>query len=168
MTPAPTSPQCAPHQHAAVATCVRCGSFLCAECTELLGEAAYCAACVDFLRAHGSSSWSLKLALVLGALSAPTLPLALALAWWLEGQGIRTGEVLKVTYAIALGWGLPVLHALALTVGLVLTTRELRRPLLSSWARRLARWTRALALLNLGYFLLELGPLVWSRLVHLR
>ena len=63
-----------------------------------------------------------------------------------------------------LGWGLPVLHGLAVGVGLALAARELRRPDLSFSARRLARWTRGLALLNLGYFLLELTPIVWGRL----
>lgn len=57
--PASSGPRCPPHQRAAVATCLRCGTFLCGECTELLGEAAYCASCLTFLQRHGPSSRAL-------------------------------------------------------------------------------------------------------------
>lgn len=144
---------------------MRCGSFLCGECTELLGEATYCAACVDFLRVHGRASRGLQLALVLGALSAVSLPLVLGLVGWLQG-GSEPTVLLAVAYAFVLGLGLPVLHALALIVGLFVVARERRRPLRSSSALRWTRWTWRLALLGLGYFLLELAPLVWNQLTH--
>ncbi|HSP79610.1 MAG TPA: hypothetical protein VLQ93_13825 [Myxococcaceae bacterium] len=44
------SPRCPVHERAAVATCARCGTVLCGECTELLGEAAYCASCLSHVR----------------------------------------------------------------------------------------------------------------------
>ena len=73
--PAFTSPRCPSHQRAAVATCVRCGTFLCGECTELLGEAASCASCIAFVRKHGAASRALQGVFGLGLVALLIVPL---------------------------------------------------------------------------------------------
>lgn len=51
LTPEPSGARCANHpEAAAVASCARCGTFLCGACTELLGEAASCANCLALLQ----------------------------------------------------------------------------------------------------------------------
>jgi hypothetical protein len=51
-----------------VATCARCGTFLCGECTELLGEAAYCAPCLSRVRRRRRLPRGFLLGLGLGLL----------------------------------------------------------------------------------------------------
>ncbi|OJH36346.1 hypothetical protein BON30_34950 [Cystobacter ferrugineus] len=158
------TPRCPPHQRPAVATCVRCGTFLCGECTELLGEAATCASCLPLLRAHGSASLPLKLAFGLCVAAMMSSPLALLLPLHVKVEPERALIVLPLLRR------LPVLNVLAAGVGGVLASRELRRlgpGGRSSPAGSLARWTRALAWLNLGFVLLQ-GFLVLRLVLGLR
>lgn len=65
--PPPLGARCARHPDApAVALCARCGTFLCGECTELRGETAYCASCVDILRRTGPPSRRVQALIALG------------------------------------------------------------------------------------------------------
>ncbi|MCY1073657.1 B-box zinc finger protein [Archangium lansingense] len=151
--PAFTNPRCPTHQRAAVATCVRCGTFLCGECTELLGEAAYCASCIAFVRRHGAASLALKLTFGLGIVALLTVPLAMLLPM---NVVVDMG---RATIVFPLLRRLPVLNAIAAGLGFWLSARELRRlerVELSSPARSLARWTRGLAWFNLACVLLQL------------
>jgi hypothetical protein len=63
---------------AAVATCARCGGFLCGECTEVVGEAPYCAPCVAILKRDAKPSRVIQWALVLNVAGLACLPCALA------------------------------------------------------------------------------------------
>ncbi len=150
--PAFTSPRCPTHQRAAVATCVRCGTFLCGECTELLGEAAYCASCIAFVRQHGAASLALKLTLGLGLIALATVPLAMLLP---VNVVVDTG---RATIVLPLLRRLPVLNGIAAGLGFWLSSRELRRleHVEPSPARTWARWTRGLSWLNLACVLLQL------------
>lgn len=66
---------CPSHPEApAVATCARCGTFLCGECTEVLRETAYCAPCVAWLRRHGPPSRVIQGVLGLNVLGLVLLP----------------------------------------------------------------------------------------------
>jgi hypothetical protein len=146
-TPAPASPRCPAHQQAAVATCTRCGTFLCGECTELLGEAAWCASCVDFLRKHGPSSGGVRAALGLDLAGLLSLPLCVFLA--------RFG-LSPVSFEHGVPLLLPVFNLLVFGLGLGLSARELRRIRAgeaSLQGRALARWVRGLAWVNLVFFL---------------
>ncbi|HYO58292.1 B-box zinc finger protein [Archangium sp.] len=150
--PAFTPPRCPMHQRAAVATCVRCGTFLCGECTELLGEAACCASCIAFVRKHGAASLVLKLTFGLGILALLTVPISMLLP---VNVVVDTS---RATIVLPLLRRLPVLNGLAAGLGFWLSARELRRlerVELSSPARTLARWTRGLAWFNLGCVLLQ-------------
>ncbi|WP_375770141.1 B-box zinc finger protein [Archangium gephyra] len=150
--PAFTSPRCPTHQRAAVATCVRCGTFLCGECTELLGEAACCASCITFVRKHGAASLALKLTLGLGLIALATVPLALLLPM---NVVVDMG---RATIVLPLLRRLPVLNGLAAGLGFWLSSRELRRLErvdVPSPARTWARWTRGLSWLNLACVLLQ-------------
>ncbi|NPC87021.1 hypothetical protein HPC49_53685, partial [Pyxidicoccus fallax] len=80
MTSPATGARCAQHPDAAaVATCARCGSFLCGECTEVVGESPYCAACVGMLRREAKPSRVVQAALVLNVLGLVCLPGTLVL-----------------------------------------------------------------------------------------
>ncbi len=149
--PAFTSPRCPTHQRAAVATCVRCGTFLCGECTELLGEAAYCASCIAFVRQHGAASLALKLTLGLGLIALATVPLAMLLP---VNVVVDMG---RATIVLPLLRRLPVLNGIAAGLGFWLSSRELRRLQHAepSPARTWARWTRGLSWLNLACVLLQ-------------
>jgi len=150
--PAFSAPLCPPHQRSAVTTCVRCGTFLCGECTELLGDAAVCASCLPLLRAHGSASLALKLAFGLCVAAMMSAPFALLLPLHVKVDTERALFVLPLLRR------LPVLNALAAGAGWVLAARELRRLGLGarpSPAGTLARWTRVLAWLNFGFVLLQ-------------
>ncbi|MFY2556138.1 B-box zinc finger protein [Corallococcus terminator] len=75
-----TAALCARHADAsAVATCTRCGSFLCGECLEVVGESAFCAPCVSLRRSEGPVSRAAWGALALGVMGLLTLPCSLAL-----------------------------------------------------------------------------------------
>ena len=151
--PAFTSPRCPTHQRAAVATCVRCGTFLCGECTELLGEAAWCASCGAFVRKHGAASLALKLTFGLGIAAL----LSVLLAMFLPLNVVVDRE--RGALVFPLLWRLPVLNAIATGLGFWLSSRELRRlerVELPSPARTWARWTRGLSWLNLACVLLQL------------
>ncbi|HEY0094977.1 MAG TPA: B-box zinc finger protein, partial [Archangium sp.] len=151
--PAFTSPRCPTHQRAAVATCVRCGTFLCGECTELLGEAAYCASCIAFVREHGAASLALKWTFGLGIAALLTVPLAMFLPMNVVVDAGRATIVLPLLRR------LPVLNGIAVGLGFWLSSRELRRlerVELPSPARTWARWTRGLSWLNLACVLLQL------------
>jgi hypothetical protein len=130
-----------------VATCARCGTFLCGECTELLGEAAYCADCVDFLRRKGPSSRAVRAVFGLQLTSILFLPLCAILATF----GLSP---------VSFEHGLPplplLLNLLAFGTGLWLAGGELRRIArgeASSQGRALARWAHGLAWVNLVFFL---------------
>jgi hypothetical protein len=121
-----------------VAPCTRCGSFLCGNCTEVLGEAAYCADCVAWLRHNGPPSRGVQVLIglsIVAILSAPLL------------------------------CGLPVLNVLAAALGLWLPTRELDRirrgegPLRGMRQAKVARW---LAGVNLLLTLLWIAGFVYA------
>ncbi|WPB76297.1 B-box zinc finger protein [Archangium violaceum] len=150
--PAFTSPRCPTHQRAAVATCVRCGTFLCGECTELLGESSYCASCSAFVREHGTASLALKLTLGLGIVALLTVPLAMLLP---VSVVVDIGQATLVVPVLR---RLPVLNGIAAGLGFWLSSRELRRlerVESASSARSWARWTRGLSWLNLACVLLQ-------------
>ncbi|PTL84365.1 B-box zinc finger protein [Vitiosangium sp. GDMCC 1.1324] len=154
-----SSARCPSHQRAAVATCVRCGTFLCGECTELLGEAAYCASCVAFVRKHGAPSLLLKAALGLEVIALASIPLTMLLPF---RALIHLGEVV---YALAILHRVPVLNGLAAGLGFWSASRERRRLVrdgLAPSAHPWGRWVRALAWVNLGHLLLQLALLVRS------
>jgi hypothetical protein len=160
--PRSSAPVCPPHHRPAVTTCARCGTFLCGECLELLGDTATCASCLPVLRAQGSASLGLKLAFGLGVAAMMSAPFALLLP--LHAR-VDPGQALLV---LPLLRRLPVLNLVAAVTGEMLAAREGRR--LGPGARpspagSLARWTRALAAFNLGFVLLQgflLARLVWS------
>lgn len=72
--------------------CARCGTFLCGACTELMGDAAYCAGCVAWLHQHGPVSRAVQVLIGMNLVALVTLPLCLlvpvlnlvagALGWW--------------------------------------------------------------------------------------
>ncbi|WP_257462817.1 B-box zinc finger protein [Archangium lipolyticum] len=146
--PASTSPRCPTHQRVAVATCTRCGTFLCGECTELLGEVAYCASCAALLGPqHGPIPLRLlgvSGLVLLGMLSTlaaffPFLPASFAIPRW-------------------------VLLGVSGALGLWVPTQELRRIDRGQGPRRarpIARCTRWLAAVNLFFFLLSLAWGAW-------
>lgn len=155
--------RCPSHQRAAVATCVRCGTFLCGECTELLGEAAYCAACVAFVRKHGAPSLFLKVALGLEVIALASIPLTRLLPF---RAMIRLGDSV---FVLALLQRVPVLNGLVGGLGFWSAIRERRRLVhegLSPSAHPWGRWVRVLAWVNLGYALLQLVLLARS-VLHL-
>jgi hypothetical protein len=156
----PGSPRCPPHGRTAVATCARCGTFLCGECTELLGERALCAECLGRVARGGTASWGLTLTLALQFIALVSAPLLLLLPFQLR---VDTGHG---TVVLPLLRRLPLLNLVAGVVGLVLASRELRRgdaEDLSSRTRALTRATRGLAWVNLGFVLLQ--GLLLARLV---
>lgn len=164
LAPDPTafaSARCPAHQRAAVATCVRCGTFLCGECTELLGDAAYCASCIAFVRAHAAPSQLLKVMLGLEVIALASIPLVMLLP---VRALVRVGDALL---AVAILQRVPVLNAAAAGLGFWAATRERRRLLqeglaVSPWAR----WGRALAWGNLGFVVLQAFILVRG-LIHI-
>lgn len=80
MTSLATGARCASHPDvAAVATCARCGNFLCGDCTELAGESPYCAPCVVVLRREAKPSRVVQVALALNVVGLVCLPCSLAL-----------------------------------------------------------------------------------------
>ncbi|WP_426756564.1 hypothetical protein [Myxococcus sp. Y35] len=124
----PTGAVCATHPDvAAVATCARCGGFLCGDCTELAGETPSCAPCVAVLRQEARPSRVIPVALALNVVGLASLPCSL--------------------YILAL----PTL--VAGLVGVVLGMRELRRIARGEGAERgrtLARVTVVLGWVDLG------------------
>ncbi|WIG94534.1 hypothetical protein KGD87_29035 [Myxococcus sp. SDU36] len=123
----PVGAVCATHPDAAaVATCTRCGGFLCGDCTELAGEAPYCAPCVAVLRREARPSRVIRVALALNVAGLVCLPCSLAL---------------------------PLPTLVAGLAGVVLGLRELRRIARGEGAERgrtLAWVTTGLGWLNLG------------------
>lgn len=123
----------------AVAPCTRCGTFLCGACTEVMGEAAYCADCIAWLHKNGPVS-----RVVQGLIAA----------------GI--GGILCVP--LGLLFFFPVVNLVVGGLGLWLPTRELRRirrgegPLRGS---RQAQVARVLAGVNLLLALLGIGALIY-------
>ncbi|MCP3136384.1 hypothetical protein [Pyxidicoccus xibeiensis] len=78
--PPATGARCGIHpEMAAVATCARCGTFLCGDCTEVVGESPYCAPCLDVLRKSAKPSWVVQVALGLNVLGVACLPCSMAL-----------------------------------------------------------------------------------------
>ncbi|ATB30515.1 hypothetical protein [Melittangium boletus] len=147
----------------AVATCARCGTFLCGECTELIGETAACADCFALLHRRGTPSWALTLALGLQGVALVSAPLVLLLPFQVR---IDTGQA---TIVLPLLRRVPVLNLLAFGAGWFMASRELRRlerADLPSRARTMARATRVLAVINLGFVLLQ-GLLVLRLLLGL-
>ncbi len=123
----PTGAACAHHPDvSAVATCMRCGTFLCGDCTELVGESPCCAPCVALLRKEARPSRVVQVALALNVVGLACLPCSLAL---------------------------PLPTLVAGLAGVVLGMRELRRIARGEGAERgrnQARVTAALGGLNLG------------------
>lgn len=143
MAPEPLAPlapgaRCATHPAAlAVATCSRCGTFLCGACTELLDEAAYCEACVHLLKRSAPSSLVVRAIIALGLAGLVLLPVPFVL-----GFGV-----------------LPLLAVQLLTVGLGLTVpraalRRIQRGEAPPGGRAQARVAVALAWANLVPLLL--------------
>ncbi|QRK12005.1 hypothetical protein JQX13_19340 [Archangium violaceum] len=138
---------------------MRCGTFLCGECTELLGEAAYCASCMAFIGEHGAPPLFLEMALGLEVIALASIPLALVLP--LRGLIRVEGAV----FAFSLLRGIPVLNGLAAGLGFGAAFRERRRlgrAELPPSASRWLRWVRAGAWVNLGYVLLQAALLAKS------
>lgn len=80
MTSLATGARCASHPDvAAVATCARCGNFLCGDCTELVGESPSCAPCVAVRRREAKPSRVVQVALALNVVGLACLPCSLAL-----------------------------------------------------------------------------------------
>ena len=125
--PTPTGAVCAHHPDVpAVATCRRCGNFLCGDCTELVGESPHCAPCVAFLRQAARPSRVVQVALALNVVGLACLPCSLAM---------------------------PLPTLVAGLAGVVLGMRELRRIARgegSARGRNQARVTAALGGMNLG------------------
>jgi hypothetical protein len=139
----PAGAQCAKHPGvAAVAPCARCGTFLCGECAEVVGEAAYCEACVLWLRQHGAPSRTVQAVLALNVLAIVCFP--------------------------ACGFSVPVLNVLAAASGLWWPARELRRiqagegPLRGVRQAQVARGLGGVNLLLLGLWGAAL-LYAWSR-----
>jgi hypothetical protein len=121
-----------------VATCARCGSFLCGDCTEVVGESPYCAPCVAVLRREGRPSWVVQVALGLNVLGLACLPCSLVL---------------------------PLPTLVAGLAGVVLATRELRRIHRGEGPLRgltQARVTRALGWGNLVLSTAWMLALAWA------
>lgn len=138
---------------------MRCGTFLCGECTELLGEAAYCGSCMAFVGKHGAPSRLLKMALGLELIALVSIPFALLLP--LRGLVRVEGAV----FAFSLLRGIPVLNGLAAGLGFGAVFHERRRlgrVELHSSASRWLQWARVGAWVNLGYVLLQAALLVMS------
>ena len=79
----------------------RTGTFLCGECTEVVGEAAWCANCVEWLRRNGPTSPKVKVFIGLGIAGILLSPLCSPLG--------------------------PVINAVVGGFGVTVATRELRR-----------------------------------------
>lgn len=120
-----------------MASCARCGTFLCGDCTEVMDEAAHCADCVSRLRVQGPPSRKVQGLIGLGIAGILLFPLLC---------------------------GLPPVHCLGVAaLGLWLPTRELDRirrgegPLRGMRQAKVARWLAGvnllLALLWLAVFL---------------
>jgi hypothetical protein len=142
--PASTSPRCPAHQRAAVATCARCGTFLCGECTELLGESAYCACCVALV----------------GRQSGPPPPALLVVSGAVLLGVFSIGAAFLPFPPRVLRLSLWVLLGVSGVAGLWVPTRVLHRIDAGQGPRRarfLARCTRWLAVVNLLFFLLSLA-----------
>jgi hypothetical protein len=110
-----------------VAPCVRCGTFLCGACIELMGEAAYCEDCLAWLHKNSPPSRAVQGVIALSILGIAAFPLCMMLA--------------------------PVLNLAAALLGLRVSTRELRRirqgdgPLRGTWQAKVARVLGAVNLL---------------------
>src|SRR5688500_17288839 len=78
----------------AVDMCVRCGSFVCGECLELIGEEPFCLPCYGRRDVTGRASTRATLALIIGAFSlfcgAP-LGIVTLLLVWRERKAIERG-----------------------------------------------------------------------------
>ncbi len=142
-----TSPRCPSHRQAAVATCARCGTFLCGDCVELLGEAAWCADCVALLQRGGPSSRAVWVALGLGLTGVLSSPLFFLL-WWSATRFLGFMPWM-VWLLVAAPW----LNVLVLVLGPWWPLRELRRIQrgeASHRGRALAWWALGLVLANLA------------------
>ncbi|MDY7226020.1 hypothetical protein [Hyalangium rubrum] len=122
-----------------MASCARCGTFLCGDCTEVMDEAAHCADCVARLRLHGKPSRRVQGLIGLGIAGILSFPLMCGLP--------------------------PVFSLVVAALGLWLPTRELDRirrgegPLRGMRQAKVARW---LAGTNLLMVLLWLGVFLYS------
>ncbi|AKQ69605.1 Glutamate synthase [NADPH] large chain [Myxococcus hansupus] len=125
----PTGAVCGNHPDVpAVATCMRCGTFLCGDCTELVGQSPYCACapCVAIMRKEARPSRVVQVALALNVVGLVCLPCSLTL---------------------------PLPTLVAGLAGVVLGLRELHRIARGEGAERgrnQARVTTALGWVNLG------------------
>ncbi|MFL5345501.1 MAG: hypothetical protein ACJ8AT_11940 [Hyalangium sp.] len=123
----------------AVAPCTRCGTFLCGACTEVMGEAAYCADCIAWLHKHGPVSRAVQALIVASILGILCLPLGVLLLF-------------------------PFINLVVGVLGLWVPTRELRRirrgegPLRGI---RQAQVARVLAAVNLVLALLGIAALLY-------
>lgn len=140
MTGEPTGARCAKHpEAAAVAPCARCGTFLCGACTEVVGEAAYCAECVVWLRQNGPPS-----------------------RWVQAVIGVNIAGI--VCFPLC-GFTAPLINIIAAALGFWLPARELRRirsgegPLRGM---RQAQVARGLAVANLALTLLWMGVVLYA------
>lgn len=121
-----------------MASCARCGTFLCGACTELQDEAAYCASCLVVMQKGAVRPRVVVGIVVLNALALLALPL------------LRVPPLLNLTVAV---------------FGLWLGTRELRRIRESGGAARgrgLARLALGLGAVNGLVTLAWIGLLAYS------
>lgn len=143
-TSTPASPRCPAHQRAAVATCARCGTFLCGECIELLGEAAYCASC----------------AAIVGPREGPLPPSLLVVSGLVLLGMLSTAAAFLPFFPSILSFPRWILLGVSGVAGLWVPTRWIHRidkGLGPRRARPLAWSMRWLAGVNLAFFLLSLA-----------
>ena len=143
-SPALQGPSCPEHQRLAVATCSRCGTFLCGDCTELLEEAAYCAACLPLVRRQAAFPRALHVALGLDMLGLLLLVLSI------PGLGVGASRFFPVWVAQ------PVLAGVGLGLS-IRVLRRIRRGEAPRRARPLAWFALLLAVLNVLIFLLGMA-----------
>ncbi|WP_224363476.1 hypothetical protein [Hyalangium versicolor] len=84
-----------------MAPCSRCGTFLCGDCVEVMDEQAWCADCVEWVRKNGAPSRVVRAIFVLSVVGIVAFPICLLVV--------------------------PVAQGLVGGVGLMVTSRELRR-----------------------------------------
>ncbi|AGC41847.1 hypothetical protein MYSTI_00497 [Myxococcus stipitatus DSM 14675] len=112
--------RCASHAQAtAVATCARCGGFLCGECLEVEDAAPYCEPCLAWRRRNERASGLAWAVMVLGCLAALTVLLLVPVAGYFffggnAGWNREAGFQLIVLLTLLLG----AVSAPALVLGL--------------------------------------------------
>lgn len=150
---------CPVHHLTAVATCARCGAFVCEDCAELHGELALCPDCLPRVRREDTPSWTLRLSLLLQGLA-----LMAGVMLVLHPLDARLFWDQRVVVLPVLG-RLPVVQLAASALGWMMVSRERKAPAVlghsPSRVRTLARLVRWLALVNLALALVQLVRVSW-------